>query len=224
MPDPAATARPAMLAAFPDLRIDFVNTVSEGDTTAVRHSRYLFRARQYEPVRTSSFIDATRLRASLAVAAVVFLASCGSGGSDTSTRSTTTVSVQPTTPTSVPAGRAAYLATANALCRTMKSRISALGDPGLDPTKVADVDSKGAAILAETLRKLRALPAPSGDSATASAIYERLDALAADISQLSTATRSGDKAAAQQASATVKADVDAANSAANAYGLTACAF
>jgi hypothetical protein len=131
---------------------------------------------------------------------------------------------QPTTPTSAPAARATYLATANALCRTMKARISALGDPGLDPTRVADVDANGAAIMAETLRKLHALPVPSGDSATASAIYAKMDSLAADISQLSTATRSGDKAASQQASATVKADVGTANSAAKAYGLTACAF
>jgi hypothetical protein len=106
----------------------------------------------------------------------------------------------------------------------MKTRISALGNPGLDPTKVADVDAQGAGIMTETLRQLHALPVPSGDSATASAIYAKMDSLAADISQLATATRSGDKAASQQASATVNADVATANSASKAYGLTACAF
>ena len=106
----------------------------------------------------------------------------------------------------------------------MKTRISGLGDPGFDPAKVADVDAKGAAIMVDTLRKLRALPVPPGDSATASAIYAKMDVLAADISKLSAATRSGDKGAAQQASATVKADVDTANSASKAYGLTACSF
>jgi hypothetical protein len=106
----------------------------------------------------------------------------------------------------------------------MTTRIGALGDPGFDPAKVADVDAKGAAIMTETLQKLRALPVPSGDSEAASAIYAKLDVLAADISQLSTATRSGDKAAAQQASDTVKADVTTANTASKAYGLTACAF
>ncbi len=78
--------------------------------------------------------------------------------------------------------------------------------------------------MTETLGKLRALSVPPGDSATASAIYSKLDTLAADISQLATATRSGDKSASQQASATVNADVAAVKSAANAYGLTACAF
>ena len=106
----------------------------------------------------------------------------------------------------------------------MKTRISALGDPGFNPTKVADVDDKGAAIMTETLQKLRALPVPPGDSETATTIYAKIDALAAHISQLATATRSGDKAAAQQASDTVKADVDTANGAAKAYGLTECAF
>jgi hypothetical protein len=106
----------------------------------------------------------------------------------------------------------------------MKARIAALGDPGLNPTKVADVDAKGAEIMTETLSALHALPAPSGDAATASAIYAKMGALAADITQLSKATQSGDKAASQQASSTVKADEDSANSAAKAYGLTTCAF
>jgi hypothetical protein len=106
----------------------------------------------------------------------------------------------------------------------MKTRIAALGDPGFDPIKVADVDANGASIMTETLGALRALPVPSGDSAAASAIYAKIQTLAADISQLATATRSGDKTASQQASATVKADVDAANNASKAYGLTACAF
>jgi hypothetical protein len=88
--------------------------------------------------------------------------------------------------------------------------------------KMADVDDKGAAIIVQTLQKLRRLPVPPGDSAALSAIYAKVDALATDTRQLASALRSGDPATVQRVAARVNADADAANSASQEYGLTVC--
>ncbi len=118
--------------------------------------------------------------------------------------------------------KAAYVAAANALCRTMNARSDALGDPGNDPSRVAEVARATAAIISETLQKLRALPAPAGDAAVVNAIYAKAEVLTGDYRQLATAIRSRDRAQVNRLVDKANSDMAVANAAANAYGLTVC--
>ena len=104
----------------------------------------------------------------------------------------------------------------------MNTRVAALGNPGSDLTKLADTADKTAAIIADTLQKLRALSMPPGESASLNAIYAQAATLGADYSKLSSAIHPRDEAAYRAAVAKVDADQKAANTASNDYGLTVC--
>jgi len=133
---------------------------------------------------------------------------------------TTAASSSTTAPTS--SAKAAFLAKANAICKTMNDQLAQQGDPGTDPAALAQALDEAASVTADALRQLRALPIPPGDDAKLQAIYSKIDALLHDASQMSAALRAGDQKAAQQANQAVAADSDAANKLSNAYGLTTC--
>ncbi len=120
------------------------------------------------------------------------------------------------------AAKAAYIAKANAIRQTMNDKTAALPDPGNDPVAKANKEEQGAAITAAALRQLRALATPPGDTATIRAIYAKIDVLLADLSADVAALRHGNQAQSQTIEARLTADSDAANAAANAYGLTVC--
>jgi hypothetical protein len=144
---------------------------------------------------------------------VALLVMSGCGDSGTSKAATTTVAA---------VTKSDFISQANALCQTMKDRANAIPDPGSDPNTFADALDEVVGITDETLAKLRALPTPAGDEATLEAIFTKVDALGADYRQLASALRAGDAATAEQLQATVAADLTAANTAANDYGLTVC--
>ena len=159
------------------------------------------------------------LRRTLIPLAMLLAAACGSSAkSSDSTPSTTKPSA-----TTVPKGRAAYLAAGNALCKTMNAKVAALPDPGSSASKEAAVNDQAAKIVADTLAKLRKLPIPPGDEATVRAIYTKVDVIIADAPSLSAALRADDQAAGQRAQVKLQKDTDAANAASTAYGLKVCA-
>src|SRR5262245_38101439 len=106
---------------------------------------------------------------------VALMASCSSGSKSADS---TTTQAPTTSSTAAPMPKAAYVAAANALCRTMNTRTAALGNPGSDPTKIAEVGGRTAAIMTATLQKLRQLRPPAGDEAVVNAAYAKADALA----------------------------------------------
>ena len=176
-------------------------------------------SRQSEHYALVSFTP-TRFRCSMtAVIAAVLIASCSSGSSTSKPSNT---QPQQTSSSLRPLSKASYIAAANALCQTMNTRVAALGDPGSDLTKLADTADKTAAIIAETLQKLRALSMPQGESAALNAIYAQAAGLGADYSELSSAIHSRDESAYRAAVAKINADQKAANTASNDYGLTVC--
>jgi hypothetical protein len=141
------------------------------------------------------------------------LTGCG-GGSNTSATSSS--------PTAAPLTKAEYLARANAICRTMHSRIDRIGNPGNNQFKMASATDQTAEITAAALDQLRALPAPSGDAAVLKDIYGRIDKVLDDAAKFSAALRTQDQDAMQKANSRLAADADAANAASNAYGETVC--
>ncbi len=118
--------------------------------------------------------------------------------------------------------KASYVKAANAICTTMDADVAALGDPGSDLHKSADVADRTASITADALRKLRALRAPDGDKATVDAIYAKVDVFLHDAPAVSARLRAGDSAGATDAEQRLESDLGVANAAALDYGLTVC--
>jgi hypothetical protein len=169
-----------------------------------------------------------RRRVALLTGVLVLGAACSSSGSSTtgaSPSSTATTAPAPSTSTSTtfPASpRARYLAAGNAICDTMNQRVGTLPAPGNDRVKAAKNAADTAAIVADALRKLRALPVPPGEQAAVRSIYAKVDRVLHDSSRLATAIRANDQTAAKAAETDLQADSLAANAASNAYGLTVC--
>jgi hypothetical protein len=158
------------------------------------------------------------LRITLISSAIVLAAACGSSSKSTSPTATTA----PQTSTSIPKARAAYIVSANGLCRAMNARVAKLVRKGTSTKNEAAVTDQAANILADTLRKLRKLPVPRGDEATVRAIYAKIDVILADAPKLSAALRVNDQAAGQHIQVKLQQDSKAANDLSNAYGLTVC--
>jgi len=156
------------------------------------------------------------------VFAIALTASSCRSGSESADSKTTPASTTSTTLAAAQRRKAAYVAAADGLCLTMNTRVDALGDPGSDPTKMAEVGSKAAVIITQTLEQLRALPPPAGDEAVLDAIYAKADTLAADYSDLAAAVRSRNWTELTLIAAKAEADLKAANAAAKKYGLTVC--
>ena len=179
-----------------------------------------------------------RRRLALLPLALLVVASCAGGGSDNKAKATpppssTTTSASSSTaaPTTAPTdgppvvvspAKRAYITAADAICDTMNQRVAALGAPGDDPTKQAKVTDQTAAIVADTLHKLRALPVPAGQATAVAAIYAKVDRLLTDSAKLSAAIRANDQPTAQSDEAALQTDSAAANAASNTYGLTVC--
>ena len=119
--------------------------------------------------------------------------------------------------------KASSLAKANAICRRMNTRIDALNATVADPNKRAAVADHAAVIVRSTLRDLQALPTPPSERAKVSAIVSQVAGVITDLSRLSTALRAHNNAATATAAATLESDVSNVESAASAYGATACA-
>jgi hypothetical protein len=139
----------------------------------------------------------------------------GSACSSSAAKSASPTTLAPTT-------KAAFVARANAICTTMNSQAARVADPGNDRVKLAAAVDKIAAITSDALRKVRALPQPSGGAQRLNAIYSKLDAVLAQWARLASAARAGDQRAAISAQTKVTALLKQANAASNAYGLTVC--
>jgi hypothetical protein len=118
--------------------------------------------------------------------------------------------------------RSEYQTRANAICTSMNARGNSLQDPGTDQAKLKQVVDQAIPITSEGLAQLRQLPMPKGDEATIQGFYAKLDKLIADLKDESAALQANDLPRASQIATTFKADSSAANSAANAFGLTVC--
>jgi hypothetical protein len=118
--------------------------------------------------------------------------------------------------------RSGYQAKANAICSGMNAKGNSLQDPGTDQAKLKQVVDQAIPITSEGLAQLRQLPMPKGDEATIQGFYAKLDKLIADLKDESAALQANDLPRASQIATTFKTDSTAANSAANAYGLTVC--
>jgi hypothetical protein len=152
--------------------------------------------------------------------AIVLLAGCGS--------STPTPAA-----TSAPAAtiaKADYITQAGAICTDGNTKVAALGAAPGDPT-VATADQLAAwntylqgtdTILAAEAPKLAALPNPDQGQAQSDAILGDLAKVITDGQAAEAAAQAGDVATFKTAVATFATDSKAANTAANAFGLTAC--
>ena len=138
------------------------------------------------------------------------LAACKGGTTASGTSPSATIS------------RADYQARANAICSGMNARGNSLQDPGTDQAKLKQVVDQAIPITADGVAQLRKLPEPKGDEATIQGFYAKLDKLIADLKDESAALQANDLPRASQIATTFKADSSAANSAANAFGLTVC--
>ena len=118
--------------------------------------------------------------------------------------------------------RSEYRSRANAICASMNAKGNSLQDPGTDQAKLKQVVDQAIPITSDGLAQLRQLPEPLGDEATIQGFYAKLDKLIADLKDESAALQANDLPKASQIATTFKADSAAANSAANAYGLTVC--
>jgi hypothetical protein len=118
--------------------------------------------------------------------------------------------------------KADYLAKANAVCTAMNAKGNALQDPGQDPAKIRQVVDQAIPLAADGLAQLRQLPLPQGDEAAVRDFYAKVDGLIADLRAESAALAGNDLTRARQLVSSVQADSAAANTAANAYGLTVC--
>jgi hypothetical protein len=155
---------------------------------------------------------------SLISLAIVLVASCGGGSSKADAPATTAA---PTTSTSIPKARAAYITRANALCQTMNARVAKL-TKGASSKSEAALSDQAAKILSETLQKLRKLPQPPGDEAALRAIYTKIDVIIADAPKLSAALRADDQATGQRVQVKLQQESDEANALSKAYGLSVC--
>ncbi len=151
-------------------------------------------------------------RLALTLVALLAFAAC-SGDAKSASPSTSTAPA--------PSTKTAYVKAANAICTTISTRVAALGNP-TDSSQAADVNDEAAAITADGLRKLRALPVPSGDAAALAAVYAKVDAFLQDAPAISTRLRAGDQPGAATAERKLEADISVANAAATVYGLTVC--
>ena len=118
--------------------------------------------------------------------------------------------------------RSEYQAKANAICSSMNTKGNSLQDPGTDQAKLKQVVDQAIPITSDGLAQLRQLPQPKGDEATIQGFYAKLDKLIADLKDESAALQANDLRRASQIATAFKTDSAAANSAANAYGLTVC--
>ena len=125
-------------------------------------------------------------------------------------------------PSTVAITKASYLVKANAICKTMNSRVAAVPAPGHDPKKAAAAIDQQRAIVDQTLQQLRALPVPAGQGAQLEAVYATVDKVIAATAAYSAAVRAGDKAAATAAAKQIIATQTRANAASIKYGLTVC--
>jgi hypothetical protein len=141
---------------------------------------------------------------------VLALAACKGGTTASGTSPSATIS------------RADYQARANAICSGMNAKGNSLQDPGTDQAKLKQVVDQAIPITTDGLTQLRQLPAPKGDEATVQSFYAKLDKLIADLKDESAALQANNLPKASQIATTFKADSSAANSAANAFGLTVC--
>jgi hypothetical protein len=103
----------------------------------------------------------------------------------------------------------------------MLNKISALGSGGSDPAP--DWIDHGAAVQAQALHDLRALPPPPTDVPKLREIYAKDDAVLASLARWSKALRAGDDRAAKRALTRLNTDGDASDAASLAFGLTECA-
>jgi hypothetical protein len=118
--------------------------------------------------------------------------------------------------------RSEYQTRANAICTSMNAKGNSLQDPGTDQAKLKQVVDQAIPITSEGLAQLRQLPMPKGDEATIQGFYAKLDKLITDLKDESAALQANDLPRASQIATAFKTDSTAANSAANAYGLTVC--
>jgi hypothetical protein len=158
------------------------------------------------------------MQVSLLSLALVLVASCGGGSSKADAPATTAA---PTTATTIPKARAAYIARANALCRTMNARVAKL-TKGASSKNEAALTDRAAKILSETLQQLRQVPTPPGDEASVRAIYAKIDVILADAPKLSAALRADDQATGQRVQVKLQQDSQEANALSKAYGLSVC--
>lgn len=146
---------------------------------------------------------ALALLANAALALVLGLLSSCSSGSGTTTR-------------------AGYVKRANAICADMNRKASALAKPGDSAPQLIDFLTKGQAITAGALVKLRALAMPAGDEATLRAIYAGIDKQLGDFDVLIASARGGSQSILTAAETNLETDSKALTDAADAYGLTEC--
>ncbi|HYR63246.1 MAG TPA: hypothetical protein VET24_11535 [Actinomycetota bacterium] len=147
--------------------------------------------------------------------AVLALAACKSG--------TTASGPSPSTsPSATTISKADFITRANAICTTMNTKGNALPNPQDQANLKAAID-QAIPITSDGLAQLRALPMPTGDETTLQAYYTKVDQLVTDLRQESAAVQANDITKGQQILTNLQNDLTAADDAATAYGLTACA-
>jgi hypothetical protein len=185
-------------------------------------------------------------RAAWLVVAFMGLPACTGGGTATSTSSLTAAptAAQATPSVSAPASpassastasspsrtdgtaaaatRADYLAKAKPICDKATSIIDALPEPGNNIGVKLKILDQRAAVLTETLDKLRGLTPTVKDTASVSFIVEHLTAVRDDTSGQAAALRAGDTVKAGQLEARFDGDENIAKNAANDFGLGDC--
>ncbi len=196
--------------------------MSANDRSAARPHGTRPVAPMHRPGRGGGYLRPVRLRRwALIPLAIVAIAACTSS-SKPSAPSSTTQPPPSSTGSSVPSTKDAYVTAANAICRSMNTRVTALGAPPSDPKQEAEFNDQTGLITADGLRQLRELHPPAGDAATVAAIYTKVDVVLRDGERVSAQLRTGDQAGVQAAQTQLESDLQAANDAALAYGLTIC--
>jgi len=161
------------------------------------------------------------------------LAACG--GSDnpavgTTGSSSTTAAASGQTGSGAPLTKAAFVARANAICKSVNSQSAKLTPPTSDPTKVTskDLPSWNQFLLKvipygqQQQAQLRALTPPAADQATVASIISKGDQVLADVQALQQAAAAGNVNSFKTAFQKSETDGNAADDAATSYGLTQC--
>ena len=160
----------------------------------------------------------------------LMLAACGGSDSPAVGANGSTSNTTATGPSGAPPTKAAFVAKANAICKSVNDASAKLSPPSSDPTKVKSTDLPAwNQFLLKVLpygqqqqSQLKALTAPAGDQTTVASIFAKGDQVLADVQALQSAAAAGNVNAFETAFKKSETDGSAADQAASSYGLTQC--
>lgn len=115
-----------------------------------------------------------------------------------------------------------FLLQANDICQKETTSQQTLPDPGRDFTAMSQDVDNSINFTQQALVQLRNVAQPRQDATTIASIFAKFDKVLADLQQESTALHNSDINSVRSIYSTLQGDVNDANAAASAYGLTSC--